>query len=90
VTDADFALMAAKLHQLKASFGADVLQSIEYDGYGMNFEFKLGAVKQTSAQVLEHARSLGLMVKSLGANRYRVEPYAGLSDTVVSGGGGAI
>lgn len=90
VTDADFALMAAKLHQLKASFGADVLQSIEYDGYGMNFEFKSGAVKQTSAQVLEQSRALGLMVKSLGANRYRIEPYAGLSDTVVSGGGGAI
>jgi hypothetical protein len=87
VTDADFALMAAKLHQLKASFGADVLQSIEYDGYGMNFEFKSGAVKQTSAQVLERARSLGLMVKSVGANRYRLEPYAGLSDAVGSGGG---
>jgi hypothetical protein len=90
VTDADFALMAAKLHQLKASFGADVLQSIEYDGYGMNFEFKSGAVKQTSAQVLEQSRALGLMVKSLGANRYRLEPYAGLSDTVVSGGGRGI
>jgi hypothetical protein len=56
----------------------------------MNFEFKLGAVKQTSAQVLEHARSLGLMVKSLGANRYRLEPYAGLSDAEVSGGGRGI
>jgi hypothetical protein len=61
------------------------LQSIEYDGYGMNFEFKSGAVKQTSAQVLEHARALGLMVKSLGVNRYRLEPYAGLSDAVGSG-----
>lgn len=90
VTDADFALMAAKLQQLKASFGADVLQSIEYDGYGMNFEFKSGAVKQTSAQVLEHARALGLMVKSLGVNRYRLEPYAGLSDAVGSSSGGGI
>jgi hypothetical protein len=87
VTDADFASMAAKLQQLKASFGADVLQSIDYDGYGMNFEFKPGAVKQTSAQVIEHARMLGLMVNSLGANRYRLEPYAGLSDVVGSGGG---
>jgi hypothetical protein len=87
VTDADFASMAAKLQQLKASFGADVLQSIDYDGYGMNFEFKPGAVKQTSAQVIEHARMLGLMVKSLGLNRYRLEPYAGLSDAVGSGGG---
>jgi hypothetical protein len=90
VTDADFALMAAKLQQLKASFGTDVLQSIEYDSYGMNFEFKPGAVKHTSAQVLEQARALGLMVKSLGVNRYRLEPYAGLSDAVVSGGGGGI
>ena len=87
VTDADFASMAAKLQQLKASFGADVLQSIEYDGYGMNFEFKPGAVKQTSAQVLERASMLGLMVKSLGVNRYRLEPFAGLSDVVGSGGG---
>ncbi|OZA77963.1 type II secretion system protein GspL [Polynucleobacter sp. 39-46-10] len=87
VTDADFASMAAKLQQLKASFGADVLQSIEYDGYGMNFEFKPGAVKQSSAQVLEQARMLGLMVKSLEVNRYRLEPYAGLSDAVGSGGG---
>ena len=90
VTDADFASMAAKLQQLKASFGADVLQVIDYDGYGINFEFKPGAVKQTSVQVLEKARALGLMVRSLGVNRYRLEPYAGLSDSVGSGVGGGI
>ena len=87
VTDADFVSMAAKLQQLKASLGADVLQTVDYDGYGINFEFKPGAVKQTAAQVQEQASLLGLMVKSLGANRYRLEPYAGLSNVVGSGRG---
>ena len=87
VTDADFASMAAKLQQLKASFGPEVLQAIEYDGYGINFELKSGAVKQTPAQVVQQAQMLGLMVKPLGVDRYRLEPYAGLSDALGSGGG---
>lgn len=85
VTDADFSSMAAKLQQLKASFGAEVLQAIDYDGYGMNFELKSGAVQQTPEQVIRQARTLGLMVKSLGSNRYRLEPYSGLSAAVGAG-----
>ena len=78
VSDADFAPMAAKLQQLKAAFGPDVLQKIEYDGYAIDFEFKPGSVMQSSAEVMQKARSLGLMVKALGVNRYHLEPYSGL------------
>ena len=82
VSDADFAPMAAKLQQLKAAFGPEVLQKLDYDGYAIDFEFKPGVLKgsnqQTSAEVMQKARSLGLMVRALGANRYRLEPYSGL------------
>ena len=78
VSDADFAPMAAKLQQLKAIYGAEVLQKIDYDGYGIDFEFKPGSVTQSSAQLIHKARSLGLLVKALGPNRYRLEPYAGV------------
>jgi len=76
VSDADFAPMAAKLQQLKAVFGPEVLQKIDYDGYGIDFEFKPGVLngsnKQSSAEVMQKARALGLMVKTLGPNRYRL------------------
>jgi hypothetical protein len=82
VSDADFAPMAAKLQQLKTAFGPEVLQKLDYDGYAINFEFKPGALKgsnqQASAEVMQKARLLGLMVKTLSANRYRLEPYSGL------------
>ena len=76
--DADFLSMAAKLQQLKVSFGPEVLQKIEYDGYAITFEFKSSAGSITSSEVLARARSLGIAVKFLGANRYLLEPYAGL------------
>lgn len=82
VSDADFAPMAAKLQQLKALFGPEALQKIDYDGYGIDFEFKPSALKlsnqQASDEVTQKARALGLMVKPLGSNRYRLEPYSGL------------
>lgn len=78
VSDADFAPMAAKLQMLKAAYGPEVLQKIDYDGYGIDFEFKPGSMNQTSAQFIQKARTLGLMVKTLGPNRYRLEPFAGV------------
>lgn len=82
VSDADFAPMAAKLSQLKTAFGPEVLQKLDYDGYGIDFEFKPGALKlthqQAGAEVSQKARALGLTVRVLGPNRYRLEPYAGL------------
>lgn len=78
VSDADFAPMAAKLQQLKAAFGSEALQKLDYDGYGIDFELKSGGTKQTADEVMQKARSLGLMVKTLGPNRYRLEPYSGL------------
>ena len=82
VSDADFAPMAAKLQQLKTAFGPEVLQKLDYDGYGINFEFKPGALKlsneQASNAVIQKARTLGLMVKKVGPDRYRLEPYSGL------------
>jgi Type II secretion system (T2SS), protein L len=81
-SDADFAPMAAKLQQLKTAFGSEVLQKLDYDGYGIDFEFKPGTLKlfnqQADAEVTQKARALGLMVKVLGPNRYRLEPFAGL------------
>ena len=77
VSDADFAPMAAKLQMLKAAYDSEVLQKIDYDGYGIDFEFKPGSMNQTSAQLMQKARTLGLMVKTLGPNRYRLEPFAG-------------
>jgi hypothetical protein len=82
VSDTDFAPMAAKLQQLKAAFGPEVLQKLDYDGYGIDFEFKPEALmftnQQAGAEVTRKARALGLMVKVLGPNRYRLEPFAGL------------
>jgi hypothetical protein len=81
VSDADFVSMSAKLQQLKSVFGPEVLQSIRYDGYGIDFEFKpesLTSSKHDAVSVSNQGRALGLVVKSLGANRYRLEPYAGL------------
>ena len=82
ISDADFAPMAAKLQQLKTAFGPEALQKLDYDGYGINFELKPATLKlsnqQTGAEVTQKAHSLGLMVKTLGPNRYRLEPYAGL------------
>lgn len=77
VSDADFAPMAAKLQMLKAAYGPEVLQKIDYDGYGINFEFKPGSMNQSGTHLINTARTLGLMVKALGPNRYRLEPFAG-------------
>lgn len=87
VADADFVPMVVKLEQLKSAFGPEVLQEIDYNGYAIDFRFKPGSVQQSSAQVISKARSLGLMVKSLGANRYRLEPYAGLAGAAGVKGG---
>lgn len=77
-TDADFAAMTAKLLQLKNLLGPDALQKIDYDGYALVFELKSGSTPQNSAEVVQKARSLGLVVTPLESNRFRLEPYAGL------------
>ena len=78
VVDADFAAMAAKLQQLKAVYGPEVLQKLEYDGYSITFEFKPGVAKIEAKEVLKRARSLGMALRSVGPNQYRLEPYSGL------------
>jgi len=78
VVDADFAAMAAKLQQLKAVYGPEVLQKLEYDGYSITFEFKPGLANIEAKEVLKRARSLGMALKSAGLNQYRLEPYSGL------------
>ena len=79
--DADFGAMVAKLQQLKVAFGAEVLQSIDYDGYAITFEFKPGELTVAPGEVLKRARSLGMAVQPLAPNRYRLRPYAGLGDS---------
>jgi hypothetical protein len=78
VVDADFAAMTAKLQQLKAVYGPEVLQKIDYDGYAIVFEFKPGIAMTEPKEVLKRARSLGMVISSLGSNQYRLEPYSGL------------
>jgi len=78
VVDADFAAMAAKLQQLKAVYGPEVLQKLEYDGYSITFEFKPNIAKIEAGELLKRARSLGMALKSVGPNQYRLEPYSGL------------
>jgi hypothetical protein len=78
VVDADFAAMTAKLQQLKAVYGPEVLQKIDYDGYAIVFEFKPGTAMAEPKEVLKRARSLGMAISSLGFNQYRLEPYSGL------------
>jgi hypothetical protein len=78
VVDADFAAMAAKLQQLKAVYGPEVLQKLEYDGYSITFEFKPNLAKIEAGELLKRARSLGMALKSVGPNQYRLEPYSGL------------
>lgn len=78
VVDADFAAMASKLQQLKAAYGPEVLQKIEYDGYAIVFELKSSVTMISPKEVLKRARSLGMAITALGPNQYRLEPYSGL------------
>lgn len=78
-TDADFSNIALKLEKLKSRLGLASLQKIEYDGFGADFEIKPNSSFNTSEEIVIEARNLGFFVSSLGSNRYRIEPYSGLS-----------
>jgi len=82
VTDADFAFLAAKLQKLRTALNAQSLQQMNYSANAIEFEFKAGIVdygsKDGALEVITSARNLGLDVKHLGSNRYRLEAYAGL------------
>jgi len=82
ITDADFASLAAKLQKLRSALNAQSLQQMNYSANAIEFEFKAEAVdyssKNGASQVTAGARNLGLDVKHLGSNRYRLEAYAGL------------
>jgi hypothetical protein len=77
-TDADFVAMAGKLQQLKTALSKESINKMEYDGYCIDFEFKPGGEPLRTREVIQKAKSLGLMVNDLGNNRYRLQPYAGL------------
>ena len=77
-TDADFIAMTGKLQQLKTALGKESINSMEYNGYSIDFEFKPGGDPLNTRQVISKAESLGLMVIDLGNNRYRLQPYSGL------------
>ena len=77
-TDADFVAMTGKLQQLKTALGKESINSMEYNGYYIDFEFKLGGEPLSTKEVIQKAQSLGLTVIELGQNRYRLQPYAGL------------
>lgn len=82
VTEADFGSFAAKLQKLSKALNAQSLQQMNYNANAMEFEFKAGTVdysnKDDALRVITTARNLGLNVKHLGSNRYRLEAYAGL------------
>jgi len=77
-SDADFIAMTGKLEQLKTALGKESINSMEYNGYCIDFEFKPGGEPLSARQVVGKAESLGLMVTDLGNNRYRLQPYSGL------------
>ena len=77
-TDADFVAMTGKLQQLKTALGKESINSMEYNGYYIDFEFKPGGEPLSTKEVIQKAQSLGLTVTELGQNRYRLQPYAGL------------
>jgi hypothetical protein len=77
-TDADFVAMSGKLQQLKTALDKESINSMEYNGYYIDFEFKPGGEPLSPKEVIQKAQSLGLTVTNLGQNRYRLQPYAGL------------
>jgi hypothetical protein len=77
-TDSDFIAMTGKLQQLKTVLGKESINSMEYNGYSIDFEFKPGGEPLSARQVVGKAESLGLVVTDLGNNRYRLQPYSGL------------
>ena len=77
-TDADFIAMTGKLQQLKTALGKESINSMEYNGYSIDFEFKPGGDPFSTRQVISKAESLGLVITDLGNNRYRLQPYSGL------------
>ena len=77
-TDADFVAMSGKLQQLKTALDKESINSMEYNGYYIDFEFKPGFEPLSPREVIQKAQSLGLTVTNLGQNRYRLQPYAGL------------
>lgn len=80
-TDADFIAMTGKLQQLKTALGKESINSMEYNGYCIDFEFKPGGDPLSARQVIRKAESLGLMVTFLGNNRYQLQPYSGLGSS---------
>ena len=81
-TDADFVPMAAKLQQLKVALGKETLQKITYDGFHVDFEFKPNASPISASEIIVKAQLLGMMVSELGNDRFRLEPYAGLGNSI--------
>lgn len=77
-TDADFVAMSGKLQQLTTALDKESINSMEYNGYSIDFEFKPGGEPLSPIEVIKKAQSLGLTVTNHGQNRYRLQPYAGL------------
>lgn len=82
-SDADFSSLSKKLQQLNALYGGELVKSIHYNSYDMEFEIypKIANAKSFSSDQLIHkARALDLGVTSIEGNRFRLSPYSGLGE----------
>jgi hypothetical protein len=76
-TDADFIVMTCKLQQQKTAPSKESINSMEYNGYSIDFEFKPLNNSLNPRDVIRKTESSGLMITDLGNSRYRLSPILG-------------
>ena len=81
LSHADFLMMSADLKQLIKIYGDESIKKIDYKGRFIEFEFTnnfLDSRKITPEKVVSDAAASDMLVISLGKDRFRLVPYAGL------------
>jgi hypothetical protein len=81
VSQADFQMMSSDLKQLIKMYGDGGIKRMTYKGSSIEFEFMddyLNTRKITSEKVVSDAATLDMLVISLGEDRFKLLPYAGL------------
>jgi hypothetical protein len=81
LSHADFLMMSTDLKQLIKIYGDGSIKKIDYKGRFIEFEFTnnfLDSRKITPEKVVSDAAASDMLVISLGKDRFRLVPYAGL------------
>jgi hypothetical protein len=81
LSHADFLMMSADLKQLIKIYGDGSIKKIDYKDRFIEFEFTnnfLDSIKITPEKFVSDAAASDLLVISLGKDRFRLVPYAGL------------